>query len=303
MNTNYLLRTISKEKITLYNIEKLSSLKFYQIYEEAYSLQNIKPQYIILIIIPPNTINEYMDNSTRVVIADNVINNVYNEAIKIQPGNVSLIYLSKFNNYSNLKSSEEPEHIKSYNVLRAYSSTKTNLQYVMSNKTEEFNFLIENSYKNPIFINKLDKEVTIDIKSYYPKYAFFGVMTKELFQSYLSFFLRCSNDDNLSEDIDSKRFLPINARARSDLLGFYEFFNFYLKDFEENVNVYINKLYGETEFYECSDDDIDMNNLDILTTPITNCKNKKSIFNRLFSLKGSKIVSGYLSPILILTYM
>ena len=300
LNTRNLIGTISEEKITQDNIEKLSSLKFNQIDEETYSFENIEAQYIIFITIPPNTINEYMDNSTRVVIADNVINNVYNESINIPPGNVSLIYLGKFKYYySNLRSSEEPEHIKSYNVLRAYSSTEKNLQYVMSNKTEKFNFLIENSYKNPIFINKSNNEVTINIKSYYPKYAFFGVMTKELFQSYLSFFLRSSNDDNLSEDsevpIDSKRFLPINARVRSDLLGFYEFFNFYLKDFEENVNVYINKLYGETEFYEC-DDNIDMNNLDILTTPITNCNNKKSIFNRLFSLKGRKIVSGYLSP-------
>ena len=301
LNSNNFLGTISKEKITLDNIETLSSLKFYQIYEETFSFVNIEAQYIIFIVIPPNTINEYMDNSTRFVIADNVINNIYNETIKIQPGDVSLIYLGKYKYYySNRNSSEEAKYIKNYNILRAYSSTEKNLQYVMSNKTEEFNFLIENSYKNPIFINKSNKEVIINIKSYYPKYAFFGVMTKELFKSYLSFFLRSSNDDNLSEDIevpiDSKRFLPINARVRSDLLGFYEFFNFYLKDFEENVNVYINKLYGETEFYECSDDDIDMNNLDILTTPITNCKNKKSIFNRLFSLKGSKIVSGYLSP-------
>ena len=100
MNTRYLIRTTSEEKITKDNIENLTLLKFNEIDEETYYFENIESQYIIIfIVIPPNTINEYMDNSSRVVFVDNVINNVYNETIKIKPGDVSLIYLGKFNNY------------------------------------------------------------------------------------------------------------------------------------------------------------------------------------------------------------
>ena len=45
-------------------------------------------------------------------------------------------------------------------------------------------------------------------------------------------------------------------------------------------------------------DDLNQEKLDFLLTPISNakCKDKKSLFNRLWTLNGTKIISGYLSP-------
>ena len=68
--------------------------------------------------------------------------------------------------------------------------------------------------------------------------------------------------------------LPINIRVNSNLNKFYEFFNFYFHEFKGNINLYIKKYYGETELYECSES-LDSKNISILTTPISNCKNKK----------------------------
>ena len=87
--------------------------------------------------------------------------------------------------------------------------------------------------------------------------------------------------------------LPINLKYNTDYNSFYDYFNFYFNDFGEKINVYIRKLYGEAEFYECNDS-IDVKSPKILTTPISNCKNKKSIFNRILFLENSELFSGYL---------
>ena len=304
LNCKYFHIATSDIKIQQDNIDKLKDLTFRGGKENL--VLNEKSKYYIFVTIPPITTNDFMDDSTRVVIFDDGIFDlaqVNNQKLIIPSEKSWIIYInSKWNSYPNLNDYEAPSYIKTYNRLTTYSSSEKNLHYVMSNKTEEyFDFLIENSYKNPIYMKKASNNVTLTVETFYPKYAFFGIMTKELYKSYLSFFLRNhwnkrDNSDKAEVIIEPELYLPINIRVNSDLNGFYDYFNFYLKDFEENVNVYINKLYGETEFFECSDDDIDMKDLSFLTKPITNCKNKKSVFNRLFSFKGSKIVSGYLSP-------
>ena len=65
-----------------------------------------------------------------------------------------------------------------------------------------------------------------------------------------------------------------------------------------NYNIFIRQIYGGSELYECDASDYDIHDLQFLTTPISNakCKNKKSIFNRLFSLDGTKILSGFIAP-------
>ena len=101
---------------------------------------------------------------------------------------------------------------------------------------------------------------------------------------------------NLTKIPFDSQYFPINIRISSNINDFFEFFNFYSEDFEENANFYIDKIYGESQLYECSTDSVDIKNLSFLTTPITNCTDKKNIFNRLFSFKGNKLISGYLSP-------
>ena len=100
------------------------------------------------------------------------------------------------------------------------------------------------------------------------------------------------SDDN--EEMNINYILPFNIRINSDITIFYDFVNFYFHKFSQKVNVYIKKFYGETELYECNADSINIQDLSILTTPISNCKNKTSIFNRIFTFDGTKLISGYL---------
>ena len=295
LNCKYFYICYSDQELNQNNLNRLYRYKFGSI-PEIFQFYHEDFKYITFLVIPPVTQNEFMDNATRLAIVDEIIDNINDKSITIPKGNTTVIYLDNFRCFYEYGDNYNGQ----YNLLRTYSSTEKNMQYVMSNNSENFDFLIENCYENPIYIKESNKDVKIEIEVFYPKYSFFGVMNKELFKSYLSFLLRSSYKEDKSHNaippIEPKRFVPINIRAYSDLNRFYEFFNFYFKDFEENVNIYINKIYGGTEFYECNEDSINIKQLSKLTTPISTCNNKKSVFNRLFSLKGSKLIMGYLSP-------
>ena len=295
LNCKYFYICYSDQELNQKNLDSLYKYKFEYRRPETFEL-DYQDYYITFLVIPPDAINEFMDNASRLAIVDEIIYNINDKSITIPKGNTTLIYLDNYRCFFEYGDNYNGQ----YNPLRTYSSTEKNMQYVMSNTSENFDFLIENCYENPIYIKESNKDVKIEIEVFYPKYSFFGVMNKELFKSYLSFLLRSSYKEDKSHNaippIEPKRFVPINIRAYSDLNRFYEFFNFYFKDFEENVNIYINKIYGGTEFYECNEDSINIKQLSKLTTPISICNNKKSVFNRLFSLKGSKLIMGYLSP-------
>ena len=124
---------------------------------------------------------------------------------------------------------------------------------------------------------------------YEPRFAFFGAIDDYLFKVYMSYLLK-----NSEINFNLNQILPLNFRINTDLTILYEVFNFYFYEFKEKINVYIKKLYGETELYECSTDSKQLKDFSILTTPISNCKNKKSLLNRLFSFEGTRIISGYL---------
>ena len=93
---------------------------------------------------------------------------------------------------------------------------------------------------------------------------------------------------------DIKEICPIVLRINTDYLEINEFINFYLSGIKEKLNIYIKKLYGPTELYECEADTVEKMDFSILTKPLSTCKNKKSIFNKLINLEDSKIISGYL---------
>ena len=69
--------------------------------------------------------------------------------------------------------------------------------------------------------------------------------------------------------------------------------NFYLNNIERKVIIYIKEYYGNNDIYECDTDSFDINDLSILTRPIYICKGKKSILNRIYTIEGSKLISGY----------
>ena len=87
-------------------------------------------------------------------------------------------------------------------------------------------------------------------------------------------------------------------RISTKYLPFFETFNAYLNGIDVKLNLYIRRLYGWTDLYECDPDGVNLKDLSKLTKPLSNmkCKNKKSLFNRLFNLGGEKILSGYLAP-------
>ena len=92
----------------------------------------------------------------------------------------------------------------------------------------------------------------------------------------------------------------VYLRVSSYHLGIIDFFNFYLSQLHIKINVYIRQLYGGTDLYECDGDGdgYDIKNLDSFANPISNvkCKNKISLFNRLFNLEGTKFLAGYIAP-------
>ena len=135
------------------------------------------------------------------------------------------------------------------------------------------------------------KDINIYIKFYEERYSYSSIVDNNAFKSYINILKK-----NILIDYEKQKdyqLLPINLKYNTDYNSFYDYFNFYFNDFGEKINVYIKKLYGEAEFYECNDS-IDVKSPKILTTPISNCKNKKSIFNRILFLENSKLFSGYL---------
>ena len=138
------------------------------------------------------------------------------------------------------------------------------------------------------------KDCTITTSYYSPKFAFFGAENPYLFNAFYDFGVNMLNI-NLKNYV---KLTQMNARVGSKYLPFYEFYNFYLKQLKVGVNIYIRQLYGGSEIYECNADDFNEKKLNSLMTPISNvkCKDKKSLFNRLWSLDGTRIISGYLTP-------
>ena len=62
-----------------------------------------------------------------------------------------------------------------------------------------------------------------------------------------------------------KLFFPLYLRVNSDLSIFYEIINIFLNTIDLKLNVYIKKLYGETELYECKGDSNNLKDLTFLT--------------------------------------
>ena len=280
------------EKITTKNLDNLLNLNFVKSYSKEYFSN--ETDYHILVIIPSI---ETANSIEEVAITENIltdISNLENGELTIPAGKTQVIILET--DYRKYR--DDNGLVELYNVLTTYSSSEKNMRLFLSyQNNDKYDFMIMNYLYLPIIIdNNNSKDVKIKFKTYFPRYTFFGAANGDLYNLFYHAakegFLRNKFTYEPLEIL--KKQLPLNARVNSDLSPFYEFFNFYFHDFKENINLYINKLYGETDLYECNES-LDLNDLSILTTPISNCKGKKSIFNRLFTLKGTKILSGYLS--------
>ena len=187
--------------------------------------------------------------------------------------------------------------IEHYNYMPVYTSKNKNMMYAISEKDEKTDLIFQNYIAFPIFLEKVNEEYELKVKTYKPKYAFFGATDPYFFKSAFSYLKLLTTSVDINPD-NYRQLTPMNLRINSKYLPWYEFYNFYLKDLALGLNVYIKQLFGTSEIYECNADSLDFNDLTILTRPISNvnCKNKKSIFNRLFKFDGTKILSGYIGP-------
>ena len=179
-----------------------------------------------------------------------------------------------------------------YNLLITYTSTLNNIKYLGILDSQEYTNIIPINYLNaPIYVDKNEENSKINVKVYNPRFSYFGVVDNNAFKVYKEYLQLKVYE---SYKIGLKDLAPFTIRVHSDLIEFDEFVNIYLSGIKEKLNIYIKKLYGPTELYECEADPIDKMDFSILTKPLSSCKNKKSIFNRLINLGNTKIFSGYL---------
>ena len=275
--------SLTDEEITLDN---LGNLDFKEILECETSFNS--SNYGIIVGIPKiNTLN-YI--TSKVAVADDIIYNVNEGKINIPKGKTIIINLK--NNFNTETNNNEENPLYLYNILTTYSSPEQNMRFISDvDPNKKNDFLIQNNEFYPIYVEKSSNDININITTLYPKYSFFTAINQELFKMYLLKNIKSLlNLDN----INYNQIFPLNIRVNSNLNTFYDFFNFYFYNFEENINIYINQYYGVTDLYECDEDLIKNKDLSILRKPIVNCKDKKSAYNRLLSLKDIKLLSGYL---------
>ena len=246
--------------------------------EYNFNLSN-SSKYGIIVTLP-----QFNNNiSSKVAIADNILHDLKDEKINISKGKTQII---------NINNITEENLLGLYNSITTYKSSEKNMIFIKDEDTTNSDFLFHNSQLSPVFINNSnEKDINIEIKTYYPKYAYFDAINPKIFKEYLSNFAK--NYWNF-EFRDLKEVFPLNIRVNSNLNTFYDFFNLYYYNFKENINLYIYQYYGETDLYECNIDLIKNNNLSVLQNPILFCDGKNSIFNKLITIKDKKLFSGYI---------
>ena len=179
-----------------------------------------------------------------------------------------------------------------------FTSKNNNMKILYSSQNEGIDNIIKNNIILPIYAGKDSEDYNVNFNKYSPKFSLFGAVNNYLFEGIYEYTKKYFNI-NSGLNIDNYlKLTQMNIRINSKLLDWSEFYNIYLNQLNIKINLYIIQIYGNTELYECDADNIDEKNLSFLTTPISNmkCKNRKSIFNRLLTLDGTKIISGYITP-------
>ena len=248
-------------------------------------------QTTIVIILP--YFSSFYEPKRKVYIVDE-----YEEECKssyIIPVNKNIMI--KCNSYGYNYDYEHRSYFEGFYPMRTYTSPNKNMHFIFSEENEVSDYIIQNFYDFPIFVEKTEQEQIIKLEYYSTYFAFFGAENPFLFKSFYSYiekYLKNIEGININ---NYKKLTQKNYRINSKYLPLFEFYNAYINQLNIQVNIYIKQLYGGSDIYEC---EVDANQKDLtfLTTPISNmkCKNKKSIFNLLFSFDGTKIVSGYIAP-------
>ena len=252
----------------------------------------------------------------------NIIINEYKEEISIESGKNAMIFYNT-NYKTNIQSRnlieedyseeeeeererekerererEDEEHesdiITFNNILTTFLSPIKNMVFLNSAlSNEKMDFVCQNYFPFPIYVYKSDKNIILNLKQYESRYTFFAAINNNIFKAYMSIMNQYSNLIPQYQ-FSSGNLFPLSLRLNTDLNIFYDFVNFYFYETGHNVNIYFKKLYGATDLYECTADSIDKSDLSILTKPITNCKDKQSLLNRIYNFEGTKLITGYL---------
>ena len=275
-----LLVAKSQEDIE-YNLESLYQISKLEFERKSFFLEIQKedPNTTVAIIIP----SDY-ESKVKLYLADE-LEDKCKDSFKIPANTAKIIYCN-----------DEKEFVYLNNITTFISNEKK-MHIIFSEENEGTDFIIQNKVGLPIFVEKSDKEQTVTIIKYSPRFSYFGAENPYLYNTLYNYV------QNLIKDINVKNYAKLtqmNLRINSKNIPWYEFYNFFFNklNMKDKVNIYIKQIYGGSDLYECDADDYDERNFTFLTTPISNvkCKNKKSIFNRLFNLDGTKILSGYIAP-------
>ena len=300
--------TFSIPKIFIINMENKGNLTLYlQSYENIYlsssdinitqnNLNNIKfiednnstyilsekrvPKFAIILVIPS------IKNNNGIFIVANEL--LLSELLKliIKSKNNAIILIEN-NIYEKKYNIMNP--LELCNALFIISSLIDNIKVISVNNYKNYNYFEQNYYPIPLYIDKYEKSIDLEYKSYHPRYALFAVINDNIIQVYMSLIKIKMSFFNIFNQI-----FPFNLKKNPNIRDAYEFINLFFYECESKINIYIKKYFGGTEFYECNTDLIDKKNLTILTKPIPSCENKKSILNRIINLKGIKLLSIYL---------
>ena len=190
-------------------------------------------------------------------------------------------------------------YYRGYYSTITFTSTKKNMHPVLSEENETTDYIILNYYINfPIFVEKSEEAQTIEVKSYITTFSFFGALNPFSFKLLYKYGEKYFEEEYGVNFNNYIKLTQINHRFYSKSFPEFDFYNGYFNNLNIGINIYIKQLYGGSIIYECNADDVDEKDLTFITTPISNkkCKNKKSLLNRLFSLDGTRIISGYITP-------
>ena len=65
---------------------------------------------------------------------------------------------------------------------------------------ENHDFIVENNFPIPIYVEKSDEDINIKVKTYKQRYTYFGAFNSYLIKTYISLFPKYSNNKyNLSQ--------------------------------------------------------------------------------------------------------
>ena len=265
-----------------YDLENLSIiLQLDFSFVEGIQIESGDPQTTVAIIIPFSH-----ESTTKIYLVDELEQECKDSYI-IPANKAKLIYCNN----------EKYKELEYYNNITTYISDIKNMHIIFSEENEGTDYLIHNYMNFPVFVEKSNQEHVITLKNYPPKFTFFGAENPYLFNAFYKFGEKYAKQGGININ-NYLKLTQMNFRINSKYLPWFEYYNFYLNQLDIKLNVYIKQIYGGTEIYECSADNIDQKDLTFLVTPISNvkCENKKSIFNRLFTFDGTKIMTGYITP-------